>query len=344
VTLRIAMLAPIAWSTPPDHYGPWEQVVATLTEALVDKGADVTLYATGDSRTRARLVSVVERGYEVDRSYAVKVFEALHIARCFEDAAAGRYDVVHNHFDFLPLAWSRLVRTPVVTTVHGFSSPAIVPAYEAYNGHVHYVSISEADRNPALTYTATIHHGIDLNQFPFHAHPDGDGHVVFFGRIHPDKGAHLAIDIARAAGRPIRLYGIVHDEQYFDALVRPSLDRDATYGGAVGGAERAAALGAATALVHPVAFAEPFGLSVIEALACGTPTVAFRRGAMGEVIRPGVNGFLADDVAGAVDALRRIDTIDRTACRADAERRFTAQRMADDYLAVYQRVVAAGTD
>jgi glycosyltransferase involved in cell wall biosynthesis len=338
VTLRVAMLAPIAWSTPPDHYGPWEQVVATLTDALVDRGVDVTLYATGDSRTRARLVSVVEHGYEVDRTYPVKVFEALHIARCFEDASTGAYDLVHNHFDFLPLAWSRLVTTQVVTTIHGFSSPAIVPAYAAYNGHVHYVAISDADRDPTLSYAATIHHGIDVGQFPFRDTPDPDGHVVCFGRIHPDKGTHEAIDIARAAGRPIRLYGIVQDERYFDVMVQPRLGRGATFGGAIGGPDRAAALGAASALVHPVEFAEPFGLSVVEAMACGTPVVAYRRGAMPEVIRDGVTGFLVDDVAGAVAALNRIDELDRRACRTDVDQRFSAQRMADDYLALYHRV------
>ena len=147
--MRVGMLAPIAWSTPPDGYGPWEQVAATLTDALVQLGVDVTLYATGDSSTRARVVSVVEHGYETDHSYDVKVHEALHIANCFEHAR--EHDVIHNHFDFLPLAWSRLVPTPVVTTIHGFSGERILPAYRRYDGHAHYVAISEADRHPDLT-------------------------------------------------------------------------------------------------------------------------------------------------------------------------------------------------
>jgi glycosyltransferase involved in cell wall biosynthesis len=334
---RVAMLAPIAWPTPPAGYGPWERVVAALTDALVDLGVHVTLYATGDSNTRAELRSVVAHGYEEDDSYDVKVFEALHIARVFEEA--GEHDVIHNHFDFLPLGWSRLVDTPVVTTIHGFSSPRVVPAYRAYDDRVHYVAISDADRHPDLTYTATIHNGIDLDNFPYRAEPDGDGHVVCFSRIHPDKGVAEAIDIARAAGRPIVLAGIVHDRDYFDHEILPRLDHDAVYLGSIEGAQRATVLGAAAALIHPVAFAEPFGLSVVEAFACGTPVVAYPRGALPELVRPGVNGFVAADSDEAITALGKLDTIDRADCRRDAEHRFSAERMARDYLAVYKFIL-----
>lgn len=336
------MLAPIAWSTPPDHYGPWEQVVATLTDGLIDLGVDVTLYATGDSGTRARLVSVVDHGYEVDHSYDVKVGEALHIARCFEDVADGRFDLVHNHFDFLPLAWSRFVEAPFVTTIHGFSSPAIVPIFRQYDDRVTYVSISDADRHADLHYEATVHHGINLAQFPFRDHADPDGHVVFFGRIHPDKGVHDAIDIARRAGRPITLAGIVQDAAYFDQEVRPRLGDGATFIGPVGGPDRARLLGRASALLHPIAFDEPFGLSVVESFACGTPVIAYQRGSMAELIRPGVNGHLVADAASAVDALADVDLIDRAACRADAEARFSAERMVGDYLKVYEAVLRPG--
>jgi glycosyltransferase involved in cell wall biosynthesis len=339
------MLAPIAWRTPPRGYGPWEQVASTLTEALVERSVEVTLFATGDSVTRAELVSVVPHGYEVDHSYDVKVQEALHIATCFECAAAGRFDLIHNHFDFLPLAWSRLVPVPVVTTIHGFSSRAILPAYRRYDGHVHYVAVSDADRHPDLHYAATIHHGLDLAQFPYRPQPDPDGHLLFFGRIHPDKGTHTAIELARAAHRPLRIAGIIQDHGYFQREVEPRLGGEVVYLGPVAGAGRAAVLGAATALVHPVAFEEPFGLSVIEALACGTPVVAYRRGALSELIRPGENGLLAHDIPSALDALARIETIDRAGCRADAERRFSAARMADDYLRLYKTILdpAPGT-
>lgn len=333
------MLAPIAWRTPPHHYGPWERVVATLTDGLVARGVDVTLYATGDSGTAARLVSVVPRGYEEDDSYDVKVHEALHIARCFEDAAGGAYDLVHNHFDFLPLAWSRLVTMPIVTTIHGFSSSRILPAYRCYDDRVAYVAISDADRHPDLHYAATIHHGVDLSELPWRADADPDGHLLFFGRVHPDKGAHVAIDIARAAGRPVVLAGVVQDERYFEEAVRPRLGPDATFIGPVGGTARADLLGAASALLHPIAFDEPFGLSVVEAMACGTPVVAFRRGSMSELIRPGVNGFLVDDGPAAVAALERLADIDRAACRADVEQRFSAARMANDYVELYTHLL-----
>lgn len=332
------MLAPIAWSTPPRGYGPWERVVATLTDALVDLGAHVTLYATGDSGTRAELRSVVAHGYEEDHSYDVKVYEALHIARVFEEA--DEHDIIHNHFDFLPLAWSRLVKTPLVTTIHGFSSARILPAYRAYDDRAHYVAISDADRHPDLTYAATVHHGIDLGSFPFRADPDPDGHVVSFARIHPDKGTAEAIDIARAAGRPIQVAGIIHDQAYFDAEVKPRLGTDAQYLGPVEGPARAQVLGSAAALMHPIAFAEPFGLAVVEAFACGTPVVAYAKGALVELVRPGINGFLAGNAAEAAVALGRVGTIDRAGCRLDAENRFSAPRMAADYLAVYQSILA----
>jgi glycosyltransferase involved in cell wall biosynthesis len=335
--MRVAMLAPIAWPTPPRGYGPWEQVVATLTDALVALGVEVTLYATGDSNTRAELRSVVAHGYEEDHSYDIKVHEALHIARAFEEAS--EHDLLHNHFDFLPLAWSRVVDTPVVTTIHGFSSPRILPAYRAYDGHVHYVAISDADRHPDLTYAATVHNGIDLDAFPYRGEPDADGHVVCFSRVHPDKGTAEAIDIARAAGRPIVLAGIIHDAAYFEAEVEPRLGDDATYIGAVEGTERARVLGAAAALVHPVAFAEPFGLSVVESLACGTPVVTYATGAMPELVRHGVTGFLAADRDGAVASLAEVGRLDRAACRDDAVTRFSAERMATDYLTVYERAV-----
>jgi glycosyltransferase involved in cell wall biosynthesis len=335
---RVAMLAPIAWPTPPRGYGPWEQVVATLTDELVALGVDVTLYATEDSGTRApRLRSVVRHGYEDDPSYDVKVYEALHIAQVFEHA--GDHDVIHSHFDFLPLAWSRLVDIPLVTTIHGFSSPRILPAYRAYDDRVHYVAISDADRHPDLTYAATIHNGVDLDAFAFRAEPDPDGHVVSYGRIHPDKGTAEAIDIARAAGRPILVAGIVQHRAYFNTEIRPRLGTDVTYLGAVEGPDRARLLGSATALLHPIAFAEPFGLSIVEAFACGTPVVAYPRGSMPELVRPGINGFLAEDVDGAVRALDQIATVDRKDCRADAEARFSARRMASDYLRLYHRIL-----
>lgn len=336
------MLAPISWRVPPRHYGPWEQFVSLLTEGLVARGADVTLFATGDSRTAARLSSTAARGWSEEGEDAdPKVAECLHISSVFE--RAGEFDVIHNSFDFLPLTYSALVSTPVLTTIHGFSSPAIVPVYEKYNGHGGYVAISEADRHPRLDYLATIHHGIDTDAFtlgPDPDSPDPGGYLLFFGRIHPDKGAAEAIEVARRAGLPLVMAGIVQDQRYFDEEVAPHVDeRRVRFLGPVGSERRSAVLGGAVALLHLIGFDEPFGFSVVEAMACGTPVVAFRRGSMPELIDDGRSGFLVDDVEAAVAAVGRAGGLDRSAVRESAVARFGRDRMTDDYLAAYSRLL-----
>ncbi len=334
--MRIAMLAPIAWRTPPRHYGPWESVVSLLTEGLAARGVDVTLFATGDSKTRAELRAVCAQGYEENPSMNAKVWESLHIAEVFEHA--GEFDLLHNHFDFLPLTYSGLVSTPLVTTIHGFSSPGILPVYEKYNGRTAYVAISDADRAAGLDYVRTIHHGIDLNRFHFHRRPDD--YLVFFGRIHPDKGAQEAIEIARACNRRLIMAGIIQDKDYYRRHVEPHLDDNrVSYVGSVGPTRRDQLLGHATALLHPIAFDEPFGLSIIEAMACGTPTVAFNRGSMPELIEHGINGFLAGNCAEAVAHVARIKEIDRARCRQTVEQHFTVDRMVDEYIEVYQQIL-----
>ena len=331
------MLASIAHSVPPRSYGPWEQVASTLTEGLVARGHDVTLFATSDSTTSARLHATAPAGYEEDASVDAKVHEALHIAAVFE--RAGEFDVISNQFDFLPLAFSRLVSTPVVTTVHGFSSERIVPVYQAYDDIAHYVSISDSDRHPSLTYAATIHHGIELDRFSVGA---GDGgYLLFLGRIHPDKGTAVAIDVARRAGLPLVIAGVVHDQAYFDAEVAPHLGVDGiSYVGPVGPVDRDRLLGGAAALLHLIDFAEPFGLSVVESLATGTPVVAFSRGSMPELLRDGVTGYLVADADAAVGAVARLNRLDRAACRIDAVTRFSAARMVADYERLFARVVS----
>jgi len=334
--LRIGVIASVAHRTPPRGYGPWEQVASTLAEGLVQLGHEVTLFATADSLTRARLHAEAPRGYKEDDSLDAKVVEALHNGAAF--ARAADFDVLSNQFDFMPLTYSRLVDTPVVTTIHGFSSERIVPVYRAYDDIAHYVSISDADRHPDLTYAATIHHGIDPAQFTFV--PDAGGHLLFLGRIHPDKGTHLAVEVARRTGLPLVIAGIVQDADYFAELVEPHLsDPSVTFVGPVGPAERDELLGGALALLHLIDFAEPFGLSVVESLATGTPVVATRRGSMPELIRDGVTGFLVDDLDGAVDAVARVASLSRQDCRADVEARFTAGRMVADYAELFTRVV-----
>lgn len=332
--MRVALLAPVTWRTPPKAYGPWEQVVSLLAEGLVARGVQVTLFATLDSVTAGELDGVCPRPFGEDTTLDGRVWEALHIAHCY--ARSGDFDLVHNHLDWLPLAMGGFCRAPLLTTVHGFSSPRILPAYQ-HSGSA-FVSISDADRAPGLSYVATVYHGIDLSQFPAGA---GTGEeLVAFGRIHADKGTADAIEIARRLDRPLLICGPVHDEEYHAKRVLPHVDGDRVrYLGNVGPLDRAAILGNAAALLHPIGFDEPFGLSVVEAMACGTPVVAYRRGAMPEVVDEGQTGFLAEDVDSAVIALGKALTLDRHEVRAVAHRRFGAERMVEDYMRVYREVV-----
>jgi glycosyltransferase involved in cell wall biosynthesis len=335
--MKVALLGPIAWRTPPRHYGPWEQVTSLLSEGLVSRGIDVTLFATLDSLTRATLDGVSPSGYAETPGLDGRVWEALHVAHAFE--RSGEFDLVHSHLDWLPLAFAAHCRAPLLTTIHGFSGAGILPAYASAQS-AHFVSISNADRAAALRYVATIYHGIDLESLPL-SRVAGDT-LVAFGRIHPDKGTAAAIDIARRADRRLVICGIVQDERYFRERVLPHVDGDrVTYLGSVGPEQRAQVLGAAAALLHPIAFAEPFGLSVVEAMATGTPVIAYPRGSMPEVIDEGVTGFLVPDVDAAVAAVPKAVALDRGVVRRVAERRFGAARMVDEYLALYQRLLVS---
>ncbi|MBN2971826.1 glycosyltransferase family 4 protein [Roseomonas aeriglobus] len=334
--MKIAMLAPIAWRTPPRHYGPWELVTSLLTEALVARGVDVTLFATLDSQTAGTLDGIVPAPYSEDPSIDAKVWEYRHLAHVF--GQADRFDIIHNQADFPAHAFAPFVDTPVVTTIHGFSSARILPMYQPFQDRVHFVAISDADRHPSLHYAATIHHGIPIDDFPFD--PVGSEDLLFFGRIHPDKGPKEAIAAARASGRRLDMYGIVQDSGYHEREVAPGIDGDRVrYHGAVGGAARVRALGAARALLHLINFDEPFGLSVIEAMACGTPVIATRRGSMPELIDDGVTGVLVDDLQGVGDAIECAAGLDRATIRQSVIDRFSVERMADAYIALYRRIL-----
>jgi glycosyltransferase involved in cell wall biosynthesis len=331
------VLAPIAWRTPPRHYGPWEQFASLLTEGLVAAGHHVTLFATADSITTANLHATAPAGWSEDPTIDAKVAECLHIASVFE--RADEFDIIHNGFDFLPLTYSDLVTTPVVTTIHGFSSERIVPVYERYDESTAYVSISDSDRHPKLQYAATIHHGIAVEDFVIHPAP-GE-HLLFFGRIHPDKGTAHAIAVARRCGRRLDIAGIVQDEEYFRTEVAPHIDGEhVRYLGAVDAAGRAEVLGGAHALLHLIDFDEPFGYSVVEAMACGTPVIANSRGSMGELVEHGITGYLVDDIASAVaavDAARKLNRRNIGDLTAD---RFNVAAMVAKYVNVYRAVLA----
>jgi glycosyltransferase involved in cell wall biosynthesis len=337
--MKIALLGPVAWRTPPLHYGPWEQITSSIAEGLVARGVDVTLFATLDSVTRAKLDGVCATGYEGQAGVDGRISEALHVSHALSRSA--EFDLIHNHLDWLPLAFAQHTRAPLLTTIHGFSGRGILPAYVNARSSA-FVSISDSDRAPELEYVATVHHGIDLDALPLSA-ASGDT-LVSFGRIHPDKGTADAIEIARLAARPLVICGIVQDARYFRERVEPHIDGDRVrYLGSVAPAERAKILGRAAALLHPIAFDEPFGLSVVEAMACGTPVVAFRRGSMPEIIDEGLTGFLVDSVASAARIVDTAAALDRVAIRRVAERRFSVDRMVDDYCAIYRRLLATAS-
>jgi len=335
--MRVAVLAPVAWRTPPRHYGPWEQVASNITEGLVAKGLDVTLFATADSITGGRLDWVIEQGYEEDRSQDAKVAECLHISNLMEKA--GNFDIIHNHFDFLPLTYSGLIKTPVVTTIHGFSSPKIIPVYQKYNKSSHYVSISNSDRSPLLTYAATIYNGLRVSDFEFQSRPED--YLLYFGRIHHDKGTAEAIEIATRSKKKLLIAGIIQNVNYFEQKVKPFLSDQIVYVGEAGPEKRNELMKNALALLHPINFDEPFGMSVAEAMLCGTPVIAFNRGSMSELIIHGKTGFLVDTTDQAIEVVSDLAKINRLECRNWSEEQFSQERMVNEYVKLYERLPPA---
>jgi glycosyltransferase involved in cell wall biosynthesis len=334
--MKVAILSPVVWRTPPRKYGPWEQVASNIAEGLIEKGIDVTLFATGDSITNGRLEYVIEKPYGENPELDAKVCECMHISYIMERAS--EFDIIHNNYDFLPLTYSRLIKTPMITTVHGFSSPKIIPVYKKYNDINNYVSISNSDRSSELDYIATIYNGINEKEFSFKDTP-GD-YLLFFGRIHPEKGTHESIKIAKMSGMKLIISGIIQDEKYFKEKVKPYIDNEnIIYAGNSGPEKRNELIGGAYALLHPISFEEPFGLSVVESYFCGTPVIAFKRGSMPELVKDGKTGFLVKDIHQAVETLKDIKRIIRNDCRILAESKFTRSKMAEEYIKVYNKII-----
>lgn len=334
--MRIAILSSIAWRTPPRKYGPWEQVTSNIAEGMMEKGVDVTLFATGDSYTKAHLSAVCPRPYGENPDMDPKSQECLHISNLMEQAH--KFDLIHNNFDFLPLSYSRLIKTPMVTTIHGFSSPKILPVFKKYNNSSNYVSISNSDRSSELHYIATVYNGIHTDEFIFNSEPLD--YLLFFGRIHRDKGTFEAIKIAKKSKRKLIISGLIQDQQYFDQKVEPFInDDDIIFVGNSGPAKRNALLGSAFALLHPIGFEEPFGLSVVEAMLCGTPVIAFNKGSMPELIVDKKTGFLVNGIEEARDATDNLKLINRKHCRDWAELNFSRDKMTEDYLKVYKQIL-----
>jgi glycosyltransferase involved in cell wall biosynthesis len=332
---RVAILSPIAWRTPPRHYGAWETVASNLTEGLISRGWDVTLFASGDSVTRAHLHAVLNRGYEEDSTVDSKVAEYLHISEAFEHAA--EFDLIHSHYDFMPLSYTRLIKTPVLTTIHGFSSAKIMPIYQKYRDG-YFVSVSDSDRATGLNYLATVYNGIDLSLYPLQECCGDD--LIFLGRIHPDKGVHLAIEVARLSGMRLIIAGIIQDKAYFREQVQPHLDnQNILYIGPVDVKGKNELFAGARALLHLNTIPERFGLVLVEANAAGVPVIAMDLGSCREVIKDGQTGFLVDSVTEAVRAVGRISEIDRSACRSRVRQYFSIETMVDGYERVYSTIL-----
>ena len=334
--MKIAILSSIAWRTPPRKYGPWEQVASNIAEGLIEKGIDVTLFATGDSVTKGKLEYICEQPYAEYSKLDPKVWECLHISHMMEHA--DEFDLIHNNYDFLPLSYSRLTKTPMVTTIHGFSSPKILPVYKKYNSTCYYVSISNSDRSSELDYIATVYNGVNTKEFTFNS--SSEDYLLFFGRIHPEKGLYESIQIAKKSKRKLIISGLIQDQEYFDLKVKPFInDNDIVYVGNSGPDERNKLLGGAFALLHPISFEEPFGLSVVEAMFCGTPVIAFNRGSMPELILDRKTGFLVNSIEEALEAVNNIKMIDRNNCRKWATSKFSRLKMIEGYLEVYDKIL-----
>jgi glycosyltransferase involved in cell wall biosynthesis len=330
----LAVLGAIAWPAPPPGYGPWEQIAFNIADGMRRRGLDVTLFASGDSQFDGKLVSVVPVGLNEDPALDGDVFSALHIAEVFD--RAGEFDLIHNNFDWKPMTYALgSDAPPLLTTIHGFSTPQILAAYYACAQRSFFCSISNADRDPGLEYLATTYNGIDPSEFTFSDTP-GE-YLCFLGRFHPEKGAHLAIDIAKRAGVRLKMAAIPHDDAYFREEIAPHIDGDRVqFLGAVERDARNELLSNALALVHMTTRPERFGLTMVEAMACGTPVLGANMGSIPEIVVDAVTGFLCDDVDDAVAKVPLLGSLDRRGCRTRVESEFTVERMIDRYLAAYE--------
>lgn len=341
--MKIAQVAPLFESVPPRTYGGTERVVHYLTEELISQGHEVVLYASGDSRTRARLRAIVPEALRLSGKHSEPLpWQVLQLDAVMREARD--FDVIHFHTDFLhfPL-WRHLMSVPQLSTLHGrLDLTALQPVFAEFRD-MPVVSISNHQRLPlpAARWTATVYNGLPETLYDFQ--PRAGDYLAFLGRISPEKGPETAIAIALRAGIPLRMAAKVDpmDRAYFEARVRPLLREPLVeYLGEVDERGKNELLGGAMALLFPVDWPEPFGLAMVEALACGTPVIAYRRGSVPEIMTDGVTGYIVDGVEDAVAALGRIDRIDRHACRRHFEARFSARRMGDGYLDVYRRLIA----
>ena len=341
VTMRIAQVAPLYESVPPKLYGGTERVVSILTEELVARGHDVTLFASGDSMTSATLVPVCQESLRLSKNC---IDQLAHHVVMLEEVSRRKdeFDIVHFHVDYLHFPLSRREQLVHLTTLHGRLDIAdLVPLYRIFRD-MPVVSISDAQRAPLpwINWQGTVHHGMPENRLSYR---EGKGnYLAFLGRISPEKGLDTAIQIALRVGIPLKIAAKIDraDQEYFEKVIKPQLGhRLVEFVGEIGYPDKNDFLGNAMALLFPINWPEPFGLVMIEAMACGTPVIAHARGSVPEIVEEGVSGFLVHDVEQAAEAVSRIGEIDRQGCRQRFEERFTARRMCEDYLALYERLV-----
>lgn len=339
--MKIAQLAPIAERVPPKKYGGTERVVHALTEELVRRGHEVTLFATGDSHTKARLESVYPRALreaKMQDIYGTNHLTMLHVGQAYE--LQDEFDIIHDHLAPLSMPTANLATTPVVVTMHGPFTSENRKLFELLRGP-HVVTVSQAQLYPLpnINHAGTVHHGLPLKQYPFSA--EHDGYLLYVGRISIEKGVHYAVDVAQALDMPLVIAAKVElsDRPYFREYIEPRLSERIQWVGEVNEEDRNKLMSRARAFLHPVVFREPFGLTLIEAMACGCPVIAFNRGAIPELVKTGVTGYVVEDVEGMVDALSNIDAIDRAACRTHALEHFSVEKMADGYEAIYKKLL-----
>ncbi len=339
--MRIGVLGPISWRIPPRHYGGWELVTHNLVEGLVARGHQVTLFATADSETSAKLMSICPRPLSEDRTLPARMYESLHAALAFEHAA--EFDLIHNHLGSYPMCYARLIPVPLVTTLHGSAAENhSATIYRRYRDSC-YVSITDAERRlaPDLNYVATVHNGIDVNAFDFNPHPEN--YLLVLGRMSPDKGIHSAVAVAERSGMRLILAGIVphENEEYFETEVRPHLKPGAIeFIGPADHALRNRLMRGAYALLHLVTYEEAFGLTMVEAMACGTPIIATPKGSVPELVVNGKTGYWSNDVENVCRVLPKVAELNRGDCRRWVEERFGVDQMVDRYVEVYERVLA----
>jgi glycosyltransferase involved in cell wall biosynthesis len=340
--MRIAQVAPLWEKVPPTAYGGIELVVALLTDELVKRGHEVTLFASGDSISLAKLESVHPRALRLDKTVKeYGVYDMLHLAQVYE--RADEFDIIHSHIGCVALSYANLVKTPTIHTLHGIFTPDNEKVFK-YAKNQPYVSISDAQREQrlGLNYVATVYNGIDVSSYKFYPQPDEPPYLAFLGRISPEKGTHLAIEIAKQAGWRLKMAGKVDlvDVEYFEKEIKPLIDgKQIEYLGEANHSQKNALMGGAVATLFPITWREPFGLVMIESMACGTPVIAMNLGSTKEVIAHGKTGFLCNSVEECVSAVSKVAGLKRSACREYVWNCFSVQNMADGYQAAYHKIL-----